>query len=205
MIRVECQPEYPGFDSDVRVPGQNFLTLVPNPTTAQFKKKRYWSKSLNELISAYGGRCAFTTRRLVETGSVDHFRPKSIYPHLAYEWDNFRFCRQSINSRKGNSEELLDPFAIVDGWFVLDLPSCLIKPAPHLVRETRVGVNKTVATLGLNQDEKLVGERSDLLIALAQGLITLEYLDGFFPFISKEVRRQGVSDDLRDIFSLNNG
>ena len=202
MIRVDLQPEYDGFDAKVRQPGQAFLQDNPSPSSKEFKKKNYWTRSLPELMAAYDKRCAYTSRKLVETGSVDHFRPKCNYPHLAYEWGNFRLSRQRINSRKGNSEELLDPCAICDGWFVLDLPSCLVRPAAGLSREHRVGVNKTISTLGLNQDEQLVEERFELLCALGSEHITLTYLDSFFPFLSREVRRQDILDELPTLLSL---
>lgn len=200
MIRVAQQPEYEGFDQSVRQRGQAFLRGNPNPNSQQFKKHNYWSSCLQNLHAVYQGQCAYTSRHLVETGSVDHFLPKSRYPHLAYEWDNFRLARQVINSRKGNSEEVVDPFQVEQGWFVLDLPSCLVKAGEELTAEIRASVNRTINTLALNQDERLVQERCDLLVNLADGDITLRYLDRHYPFLSSEVRRQNVETDLADLF-----
>lgn len=201
MIRVARQPEYPDFDTQVRQRGLRFLASCANPTARQFARHNYWNQALAELYAAYRGTCAYTSRRLVSTGSVDHYRPKSKYPHLAYEWDNYRFCRQAVNNRKGDSEDVIDPFAVQNGWFTLDLPSCLIKANKHVSRAVRVAINNTVNVLGLNRDERLVQERCDLLVALADGKITLEYLDDHYPFLAFEVRRQRVLESLKEVFA----
>ena len=201
MIHVQQMPEYAGFDAQVRQPGLQFLKTCPNPTSSQYKRNSYWKEATKELHTAYRNLCAYTTRELVMTGSIDHFRPKSKYPNLAFEWSNYRLSREAINNRKGDSEDVIDPFTVRDGWFTLDMPSCLIKPAQHITREVRSAICLTIDTLRLNLDEKLVEERHRLLVSLADGHITLEYLDGHYPFLSSEVRRQQVYDSLKLIFS----
>ena len=201
MIRVHAKPEPPDFNSRVRQRGLRFLNSCPNPNSSQFKRHNYWAAVLDELHSAYSRLCAYTTRELVKTGSVDHFRPKSKYPQLAYEWDNYRLARQAINTRKGESEDVIDPFIVCEGWFVLDMPSCLIKPGQNVTSQIRKSVNATINVLGLNSDERLVEERCRLLVNLADGFITLQYLEFHYPFIAAEVRRQKVYDSLKEIFS----
>ena len=77
MIHVQAKPEYPGFDKEVRQRGHHFLKANPNPSSSTFKKHNYWNKALSELHAAYNRLCAYTTRELVQDGSVDHFKPKS--------------------------------------------------------------------------------------------------------------------------------
>ena len=201
MIHVQQMEEYAEFDAQVRQRGVQFLTRCPNPTSSEFKKHNYWNRATRELHAAYRNLCAYTTRELVTSGSIDHFMPKSKYPKLAFEWNNYRLVRQVINNRKGDSEDVIDPFTVRDGWFTLDMPSCLIKPARDVTRDIRRAIRVTINTLRLNCDEKLVDERHRLLISLADGHITLEYLDGHYPFLSSEVRRQQVYDSLKLIFS----
>ena len=201
MIAVGLQPEYAAFNADVRQKGQRFLRRFPSPTSRQFARHDYWRTALAELRAAYSGRCAYTSRYLVYTGSIDHFRPKSKYPHLAYEWDNYRFCRQVMNTRKGDSEDVMDPFRIQDGWFTLDMPSCLVRPEPALSWPTRKRVNMTINTLGLNSDDRLVGERCQWLVDLADGEITLQYVERHYPFLAREVERQQVYSSLKQIFA----
>ena len=201
MIPVRAAPEYPEFDRQVRQRGRNFLVTCPNPKSTDFRNHNYWTRALDQLRAAYSNRCAYTTCRLVHTGSVDHFRPKSKYPSLAYEWSNYRLARQTINNRKGESEDVIDPFLVSEGWFTLDLPSCLIKPGVTISAEVRKAVNATINVLGLNRDDRLVEERCDLLISLADGEITLPHLERYYPFLSAEIRRQRVSHSLREIFA----
>ena len=201
MSPVIRQPEYPEFDVQVRQPGLVFLNGNPNPSTRAFKQYNYWSRASRNLHAAYSGCCAYTTKYLVDTGSVDHFLPKNKYPHLAYEWDNYRLARQKINTRKSDTEEVVDPFIVEIGWFILDLPSCLIRPGNGLSQELGKKVNSTINILQLNADDRLVQERCDLLVDLADGDITMNFLDRRYPFLSAEVRRQGIENMLRVIFT----
>ena len=201
MIRVQAKPEYPAFDREVRQKGLRFLRSCPNPDSTDFKRHNYWSKAQRQLYAAYDHMCAYTTRELVYTGSVDHFKPKSKYPRLAYEWSNYRLARQVINKRKGDTEEVIDPFTVGEEWFILDLPSCLIRAGRGVSGETRKAVNATINILGLNRDDRLVDERCRLLVDLADGLITLRFLERHYPFLCREVRRQQVYDSLKVIFA----
>lgn len=201
MISVIPKPEPQDFDARVRKPGVKFLKGNPHPSDKDFKKHNYWSKAAKCLHKAYLGYCAYTTLRLLETGSVDHFLPKTRYPYLAYEWDNYRLARQKINARKGNTEEIVDPFTVQIGWFILDLPSCLIRPGNELKQELRKKINSTINILQLNDDDRLVQERCDFLVNLADGDITMNFLDQRYPFLSTEVKRQGVENRLKVIFA----
>ena len=200
MIPVRPEPEYREFDFEVRKPGRAFLKKNPRPSNKDFRKHNYWTKATGNLKAAYSSLCAYTSLRLVDAGSVDHFRPKIKHPALAYEWSNYRFARQKINQRKGETEDVIDPFKVKSGWFVLDLPSCLIRPGYGLNRKTRDRVKTTIDILKLNADDNLVQERCDLLVYLAQGDVTLNFLDQHYPFLAVEVRRQGVENHLRRMF-----
>jgi len=202
LIKVQQQPEYMNFDRDVRQPGAQFLRSTPHPSSAQFKKKNFWQKSLTELHTAYKGVCAYTAMYLPDKGSVDHFQPKSTHPHLAYEWTNFRLASGRVNCRKGKSNEVLDPFSIEDGWYQLELPSCLIRSNPNLSKDERIKINKSINILGLNQDETLVDERCSILISLALEELTIEFLRKRYPFLAFEVERQEKLSELRDIFRV---
>ena len=200
MIRVVRRPEYGDFDAEVRQPGLAFLARRPKPTSAEFSKKNYWTKARPHLHAAYSGQCAYTTMYLVEGGSVDHFLPKALYPQWAYEWHNYRLARQKINVRKGDTKDVVDPFDVQPGWFVLHMPSCLIKAGPKLKPSVRKKVNATINILQLNADDLLVQERCDLLVSLAEGDVTMAFLDRWYPFLSSEVRRQDREGVLAEIF-----
>ncbi len=202
MIRVSLKPEYPDFNMRVRQPGRTFLGATPNPNSKQFKRKNYWTRALSELHAAYAGVCAYTAMYLPDRGSVDHFRPKTAFPELAYEWSNFRLAGGRINSTKGNSLDILDPFEIEDDWFYLDIPSCLIRANSNLDKALKGRINLTINSLGLNSDDIYVQERCNILIAFAQGQIGHDFLKERYPFLAREILRQELLDQLATIFKL---
>ena len=67
----------------------------------------------------------------------------------------------------------------------------------------RKKVNAIIDILQLNDDDDIVQERCDWLVDLAKGNVTLEFLDKWYPFLSSEVRRQSIEDDLGLIFLAN--
>ena len=202
MIPVQPKPEYPAFHTDVRVPGISFLRTNPNPSSRDFRAHRYWSRAKRELHDAYL-RCAYTSRRLWgDDVSVDHFLPKAKYPQFAYEWDNYRLAQPKLNGNKADSEEVLDPFQVRTGWFVLDCPSCLVFPGDNLNDGTRQGVDSTIRVLKLNSYE-LSNERFRWLAGFAQNQIPFDYLEREDPFLATEIKRQGITNQLATLFSLN--
>lgn len=196
-------PEYPGFDTEVRQRGAAFLATCPTPTSDQFKKKNYWTRAAKELHNAYRGICAYTAMYLPEQGSVDHFFPKTTYPHLAYEWSNFRLASGRVNSAKGHNTNILDPFTIEDDWFQMDIPTCLIRANPTLEKRVRSQVSETINSLRLNQDDNYVQDRCDILIDYARGDISLAFVRRRYPFLAKEVERQQLGqNELKALFKV---
>lgn len=203
MIRVAPKPEYPDFDGQVRKPGAAFLATCPSPTSQQFRDKNFWSRAAAELHAAYSGVCAYTAVYLPQQGSIDHFKPKSTHPQLAYEWSNFRLASGRINSTKGNKADVLDPFEIEDDWFHLDIPECLMRANPALPKETRVRVNATINSLRLNADDHYAQDRCAILMEYASGEISLGFLQRRYPFLAKEIVRQGLDQaTLRELFRI---
>lgn len=75
MIRVEPQPEPPGFDAKVRQPGLAHLAKGGKPTD---ERANSWTECLDDLYQLYGGICAYYAihfERETGTASVDHFAP----------------------------------------------------------------------------------------------------------------------------------
>ena len=200
MMPVRPAPEYAQFDQDVRQKGQAFLLSCPNPSSEQFRGHSYWRQARDQLHAAYGGFCAYTTKHLYYPEALDHFLPKSRCPQLAYEWSNYRLAQQRVNAHKGTSLGLLDPFCIQRDWFTLAMPSCLIRPAPHLTNDIRSRVTATIEKLKLN-DDYLVSDRCSFLVNLADGQITMQHLEEQYPFLAYEVKAQGKQQSLRQIFS----
>lgn len=204
VIRVDQQPEPASFDRTVRKPGQKFLTpfLVSNkkPTNKQFSKKNYWKNSINDLYAAYQGICAYTCFYCLKPASVDHFLPKSKRPDLAYEWSNYRLCKPRVNNHKDDSMEIIDPFSVKTGWFVLDFPSCLVRPNDSLPASLTTKISKTIEILKLNDDDVFVQERCDLMVEYAENKVTLDHLKKRYPFLALEIVRQGIQEKAQNIF-----
>lgn len=193
MIRVERHPKPPTFDKNVRKPGQAFLKKRPRPSS--WEGYEYWRTSKPDLYRLYKGICAFTGLWIPNgTGasSVEHFKPKSKYPKLAYEWENFRLACALVNSFKGDHEDVLDPFTIQNGWFTLDFDSCLVKPRIGLSKKYRDAVQRTIDRLHLN-DDRFVNDRVVWRDEFQRNA-DFESLCRFAPFLAIELERQGLRE-----------
>ena len=200
MIHVTSRPEPPNFDKIVRQRGKRFLSSNPTPTSKQFQKKALWQNVIKDLHAAYGSICAYTCYYIISDPSVDHFLPKSRYPNLAYEWSNYRLARQLVNHHKGDSMEVLDPFTIQTGWFVLDFPSCLVRPSIGLPAVLTEQINKSIKILKINEHDAFVQERCDLMLAFAESNVSLNFLSERYPFLASEIIRQGIQHTASKLF-----
>lgn len=210
MIKVALAPEPPTFEELVRRPGLRALaemvgeSPVPRrPTGRAFKKiaarrseippkgfPPYWTHALEDLMEAYHCVCAYSCFRIhpVTGGrSVDHMAPRSLAWDLVYEWTNYRLACSRINSRKRDYLDVLDPFDVEDGWFVLELVGFQVRPAPHLPEEIRDQVQTTIDRLMLNDFRR---DRERDAENYWAGLISFEILQEESPFVAKELRRQ---------------
>jgi uncharacterized protein (TIGR02646 family) len=84
--------------------------LWQEKTHHQFDEKCYNRSCILELRAIYEDKCAYCERKLYEDdkkrlkeASVEHYRPKSYYWWLGYEWSNLMLVCTDCNSKKGNS------------------------------------------------------------------------------------------------------
>ena len=195
MIPVAQQPEPHEFDKRVRQPGKAFLAANPSK-----KPRNFWNRAIDHLHKAYEGICAYTCVYIPHQGSVDHFLPQSRYRDLAYEWSNYRLATEKVNSHKGESTDIIDPFIVQKGWFVIDFPSCLIRPALGLSQGIAEQVEKTTRISKLNTYDYFVQERCDIVIDFLDGHMSFAYLSRRYPFLAAEISRQGGKEALGAIF-----
>lgn len=194
MIPVKKQPEPRDFYQKVQKKGEKILAQNPHPRGKQLKP--YWRDIVPELYHAYSGICAYTCHWISEdTGSktVEHFKPKDFYPELAYSWDNYRLVCGTLNGRKGNKEDVLDPFTLQDGWFVLHFPSLQVKPGDNLTRAEAESVMKTIKRLKLN-DETCIRGRTSWLKPYILGKYGIDHLEEKAPFLACELKRQNIAN-----------
>lgn len=209
MIHVEPAPEPDGFEGLVRKPGKAALAktrakLAPAP----LKSKEFppeWRACIPHLRRAYHHTCAYLGMWIHEaTGAatVDHFKPKTKYPDQAYEWTNFRLATSRVNSKKGEREDVLDPFSIEDGWFQLNIGTFKVEPAKELLtRDPSLhdSVAQTIERLDLNNETycKAREEYHDRYHGLSnddgqtQDALPLGWLKHESPYVAYELERQG--------------
>ena len=198
MIPVILKPEPACFDVEVRQRGARFLCTTPHPSSKEFSSHSYWLKVAQDMRGAYCNICAYTGCRIHADDTIDHFFPKVPYPHLAYEWSNYRLCMNKLNQRKSQNDTILDPFSIHDGWFTLDFPSCYVVAGTNLSQQIVCDVKFTIEKLKLN-DNQLVDFRYEIVLSYLEGT-PFQQIQKFYPFVAAEVARQGLTATLHTLF-----
>lgn len=67
-------------------------------------RSKIWSDLKPKLERLSGGKCWYTEAKdKVSHWQVDHYRPKSLYPWLAFAWHNLRLCGGIPNVKKLNN------------------------------------------------------------------------------------------------------
>jgi hypothetical protein len=199
---VAQQQEPAVFDVRVRQRGAAYLAQVPHPTTKQFRSHNYWVEVLAALHDAYRGICSYSCHWIpYDTGAdtVEHFLPKAAHPAQAYEWSNYRLVCQTLNGRKGTYEDLLDPFHIQTGWFWIDFPSLLVKPADGLDPVLAEKVIDTRDRLGLNDEGTCLKARQRYVKDMCVNGLPFQLVERDAPFLAGEIRRQGLVVTLNDV------
>ena len=197
MIRIMQQHVPVDFEKKVRVPGNFFLASCPSPSGKDWKKHQYWRYISREMYQSYQGICAYTCEWFPETpaqNSIDHFLPKSKYPHLAYDWRNYRLATRKTNKYKDDDDSLVDPFHVQFGWFELSIPSCLIVPGKNISQQERAMIEHTISTLKLNDDDEFVDSRYNIIQFYINGRFQVSDMQRKYPFIASELERQDLLD-----------
>ena len=195
MIRVEEQEEPATFAAAVREPGALFLAANPHATSNDLQQHDYWRRAAKGLYDAYDGICAYTCHKIaVDTGwaTVEHFVPKSVERHLAYDWSNFRLVCGRMNARKGKHQDVLDPFRLENGVFAIDFPSLQVYPSDGLSDAVEGRAWSTIHRLRLNDDTCIEGRHS-YVDPYCRGVYELDYLAEVAPFIHREIVRQHLT------------
>lgn len=147
------EPEY--FDRDVRQKGLAFLRRerirlnAAAPSGTRFPA--YWSACKGDLYLLYGGYCAYTCLHIHgATGAhtVEHIKPKRLFPALAYEWSNYCLACARINSKKGEQVDLLNPFDVTEDLFRLKMETGFL--AVNRANPLFNIADKTITNLDLN-------------------------------------------------------
>jgi uncharacterized protein (TIGR02646 family) len=128
----------------------------PQPTDS------YWRTFRNEIGIIFCALCGYC--ELPCRGEVEHFRPKTRYPHLVYVWGNWVFSCHDCNGQKGAkwpTGGYVDPCASsapdrAENHFEFDTLTGRILPKSGLTPARRARALKTIDDLELNAYHHLV-------------------------------------------------
>lgn len=202
MIRIFPQPEPEIFDDKVRKPGKAWLDKQDfyDPQNPKAKKRvpkktkfpTYWLNISKEIYDAYRGICAYLGiyfEQATGASSVDHFLPKTLYPGLTYEWDNYRLSCLGINRKKGQREEIMDPFLVPDHAFHINFSSGRMFPNPAATRTEQQLVQHTIDELNLNS-ANIREMRCKHIDLYANKKVSANYMQTHSPYVWAEIKRQ---------------
>jgi 5-methylcytosine-specific restriction endonuclease McrA len=216
MIPVTPADEPTDFETRVRQPGlaaiDELTGRAPSRERRRARKRKkiadkpedipaakfppFWRNVLDDMLVAYDRRCAYLALHIEHgTGNptVDHVIPKSKAWHLVYEWKNYRLAAGLINSKKGNVDDVLDPFEIGEDWFAMEFVAFQVVLGSGAVGDIGARVKDTIIKLGLNRDECCKARQAyfDNYLDSADPL-PLAYVERRAPFVAREMRRQSL-------------
>ncbi len=198
MIPVAAKSEPVHFDAKVRKKGLAYLAkkgfALDQPLPPNADIEPYWRECLTDLHQAYNGVCAYIGiffERVMGGGCVDHFIAKSTAAGLAYEWSNYRLACSTMNSRKREYSDVLDPFYLAPDLFRLQLSTGHIYPNPRLAAQAMRIVEETIERLGLD-DPLCCDLRARWYQEYLEYKLPPDYLKQKSPFVWREAYRQGL-------------
>lgn len=207
MIYIEAQPEPENFNLTVRQKGLVYLHEsnidLNKPLPSKTKVSPFWRECMLDLHTSYKGICAYMGvyfEAVLGGTSVDHFIAKSSNAGLAYEWSNYRLACTTMNSRKNNFDDVIDPFSdsLKLELFHLNLISGEIFPNPNPTNLSEseknsvlLKVRSTIDRLGLD-DVICQKIRANWFDEYISENISSDYLARKSPFVWSEAKRQGL-------------
>jgi uncharacterized protein (TIGR02646 family) len=103
MRKIDLRKLNPSQDWKDRA--QSKQTDINNNVIDAKKTSAIWSELKSKLKELSNNKCWYCESREERSdNAVDHFRPKSIYPWFALDYDNFRFACTFCNSIRKNPE-----------------------------------------------------------------------------------------------------
>ena len=99
MRWVERGPSPDGLQAIQMQYTPKWVAFYPERTGDE-PKDTQWQKFSDDLAISFRGACGYCEEYCI--GEVDHFKPKSKFPGLVYEWSNWVFACHSCNANKWN-------------------------------------------------------------------------------------------------------
>ena len=123
----------------------------------------HWTSFKSDLERVFAGLCAYC--ECACRGEVDHFRPKSIFPELVYDWANWLLSCHDCNHAKGDkwpTGGYVDPCATSprpESFFDFDTLTGEIVPKEGLGSTRRRVAQTMIDDLKLNEHHHLRNRR----------------------------------------------
>jgi hypothetical protein len=188
MIPFARVPEPATFDAEVRRPGRIWLEEHPDKR----RPRPLWTPFIPVLADGFRNLCGYSAMH-VESGTVDHYISCFTDRMLAYEWENYRFASERMNSIKRTADSaVLDPFIVQEGWFEILLPSLQMVLTERVPPEYRQQAEYTLRRLRLRDDERIIRRRAIYRDLFLEGKLSLPGLQGMAPLIAWAVEKRLV-------------
>lgn len=111
-------------------------SLLIHGSSHKFNKNCYHHAIVKDLRALYHEKCAYCESE-INSGTndeyVDHYRPKSVYFWLAYEWSNLLYICQKCNRYKSNHFPIGGPMVAVPPYPFCVLSDTLMTEDPLLL------------------------------------------------------------------------
>jgi len=135
----------------------------------------HWRRFHDDLLDIFFGNCGYCEE--ISRGEMDHFRPKSRFPELVYDWSNWVFACHDCNNFKGEkwpTGGFIDPcsrsrVARPEVYFSFDTLTSEIIPKEGITPVRRIKARRMITDLRLNEDHHL-RKRSQWLWMASQAL-----------------------------------
>ena len=205
MRWVNRGPEPAGVDGYARDFTQGWIdyfqnTIGERPTDSNWREFRpLLGIRTNDTCWYCERRCYANAEHGGRTPTVDHFRPISRFPELAYEWSNWIFSCQRCNGENKRdgwpATGYVDPCALdvserPELYFDFDADTGEIAPKTDLAGAARDKAYNTIRDLGLNQLDVMFYRRiwtlkfiSDVLeLPVSERQAFIEFMTGEVPY-----------------------
>lgn len=184
MIHFDEVPEPAAFRERAAVPGVQWLEEHPDG-----RPPAYWTQFRIQLADGFNNLCAYAAM-YEAVGTVDHFVSIDEDRSRAYDWSNYRFASAWANSRKSRapSSDVLDPYAVEDGWFEVLLPSLQLVATDAVPPELRPRAEFVLDRLHLRDHVEVIRCREAWYSMYREGNLTLDGLAQKAPLIARAVR-----------------
>ena len=185
MMQFDVVPEPAEFRAQVSVPGARWLENHPDGG----RPPDYWSSFQSHLAAGFNDLCGYLAMYVTD-GTVDHFVSVREDRSRTYDWSNYRFASAWMNSVKGSvsSTDILDPYAVEDGWFEILLPSLQLVVTDAVPERLRTRAEFVLDRLRLRDDARVLRQRAEWYRMYVERQMTLAELARKAPLIARAVR-----------------